>query len=329
MYTSLEIKGFRCFKHLKIDKLARINLIGGKNNTGKTALLEAIYIAARAGIRPDTLFHDLCAVRGLTPDTASRLGHGALFTGFDLDASATIEVTGLGDEPVVVKLEGNGFQETVALSVNDVQTGVVHFREGALGGSRHQAGKHVPCRILASRDRLPDRELAGLFGELQINRQTARIAEALKRLEPDVAKVETVILRGGVPLFHVDLGDDRPLAPLPLVGEGMNRVASILLAATNVRDGLLLIDEIENGLHYSVMPDVWRTVAETAADLNVQVFATTHSHECIEAAAAAVEEVAPGGFLYHRLDRVDGEVVCRRYRPEVLEAAFQTELEVR
>ncbi len=70
----------------------------------------------------------------------------------------------------------------------------------------------------------------------------------------------------------------------------MNRLLGLALALVNAKDGILLIDEIESGLHYSVQPDMWRLIFETAAKLNVQVFATTHSLDCIRAFESAAKE---------------------------------------
>ena len=135
-----------------------------------------------------------------------------------------------------------------------------------------------------------------------------------------------MVVAGGETILFVDQGGPE-LTPVALVGEGMNRLCSIVLALCNVREGLLLVDEIENGLHYSVLPDVWRAIASAATDLNVQVFATTHSHECVEAAyeAGMPEET----FLYHRLDRVEHDIECQSYSKRGLDIAIQTGNEVR
>jgi predicted ATP-dependent endonuclease of OLD family len=77
------------------------------------------------------------------------------------------------------------------------------------------------------------------------------------------------------------------------------------------------------------MPDVWRAIAAAATDLDVQVFATTHSHECVEAAYEATEGMAEDTFLYHRLDRVEDDVKCRTYEGRGLEIAIKTGTEFR
>jgi len=60
---------------------------------------------------------------------------------------------------------------------------------------------------------------------------------------------------------------------------------AIALALIQARGGLLLIDEIDTGLHYSVMGDMWRLVVEAAQRSDVQVFATTHSLDCLRGLA--------------------------------------------
>jgi ABC-type multidrug transport system ATPase subunit len=84
-------------------------------------------------------------------------------------------------------------------------------------------------------------------------------------------------------MINGDIGIGR-LIPLPLLGEGTVRLLEILLAISTTRDGVVLIDEIENGLHYSVLKKVWKAIAQYARKSNSQIVTTTHSWESIEAA---------------------------------------------
>jgi AAA15 family ATPase/GTPase len=129
-------------------------------------------------------------------------------------------------------------------------------------------------------------------------------------------------------MLHGDIGLDR-LVPLPLLGEGMARLASLVLAVGNAPNGIVLVDEVENGLHHSILPKVWRAVGEVARQFNTQVFATTHSLECIVAAHKAFTESEIYDFRLHRLDRVKETIRAVTYRQETLEAAIETGLEVR
>ena len=75
---------------------------------------------------------------------------------------------------------------------------------------------------------------------------------------------------------------DRPV-PLRLLGDGVNRLLDIALSLVNARGGLLLIDEFENGLHHTVQFDAWKTIFLLAKELDIQVFATSHSWDAVEA----------------------------------------------
>jgi hypothetical protein len=179
--------------------------------------------------------------------------------------------------------------------------------------------------FLPARQRVDHGFLAQVFTALRVERRQGRLIGALQHLEPSLSNVELGYL--GDPELHADTGGPR-LVPLSLLGEGMNRLAELILGLSHLTGGVLLVDEIENGLHHSVMPKVWAAIADAATELDVQVFATTHSYECVEAAVEAMGE-DEGLLLYHRLDRIDGEISSVTYEPDVLRAAFETYLEVR
>jgi AAA15 family ATPase/GTPase len=94
------------------------------------------------------------------------------------------------------------------------------------------------------------------------------------------------------------------------MGDGIFRLLTIALAIPEARNGEVLIDEIENGLYYSVMSDVWESLAKLAEIFNAQLFATTHSEECIRAAAEVFSKKNDKGqFLLHRLEANKNRVV--------------------
>ena len=76
-----------------------------------------------------------------------------------------------------------------------------------------------------------------------------------------------------------------------------------MLALTDRSIGMVFIDEVENGIHYSVQTDVWKGIGLVARELDIQVFATTHSYEMIEAAHEAFRDDDPYEFRFHRLNR--------------------------
>jgi AAA15 family ATPase/GTPase len=139
-------------------------------------------------------------------------------------------------------------------------------------------------------------------------------------------------------LYSRSRGDERiPLVrmagvkePLPLksMGDGMTRLFHIIVALVNAQNGILLIDEFENGLHWSIQPLVWDVVFRVAERLNVQVFATTHSRDCIQGFDQAWRKRVDQGAFF-RLDLKDEMVRVREYAAETLADALEAEVEVR
>lgn len=111
----------------------------------------------------------------------------------------------------------------------------------------------------------------------------------------------------------------------------MTRMLDFAVALEGGRNGILLIDEIENGLHYSVQPDLWRMIFETAQELDVQVFATTHSYDCVQAFQQVSGEHEEEGMLISlRRKRSDPEkIVAVPIEEEELEYAVETHTDVR
>ena len=123
-------------------------------------------------------------------------------------------------------------------------------------------------------------------------------------------------------------GQERPV-PLRSLGDGAVRLFGVALALANSQGGFLLIDEAENGIHYSLQRDFWRMVLLTAQANNVQVFATTHSWDCVAGfAQAAVEAEGVEGALV-RLDSDGENIRAVEYSERQLQVAAEQGIEVR
>lgn len=151
----------------------------------------------------------------------------------------------------------------------------------------------------------------------------------MKIIEPHIAQMSANVYSADriVPIVRL-AGSSEPVT-LRSMGDGMVRLFHLALALVNSKGGLLLVDEIENGLHYSVYEDLWNLVFRTARDLDVQVFATTHSWNCIEAfQKAACADVASEGYLI-RLGWKRDEVVATVYDESDLAIVTRDHIEVR
>lgn len=158
------------------------------------------------------------------------------------------------------------------------------------------------------------------------------VKQALRIVEPDIEAIAPVAderrflyrdAPGGVVLKLRGIAGQVPIGSM---GDGTWRMLGLALSISNAAGGVLLVDEIDTGLHYSVMENMWRMVSERAAALSVQVFATTHSRDCYESLAAiAKSEVCD--VTIQRIDRSRGESV--RFSTQAVVAAAERNIEVR
>jgi hypothetical protein len=163
---------------------------------------------------------------------------------------------------------------------------------------------------------------------LKLKRREDLLLTTLRIIEPKLEDLE-LLYEGEPPLIFGYIGLPEPL-PLIAMGEGMGRIASIILAIGNSSGGVVCIDEIENGLHYSVLADIWKAIYKAAIEFDVQIFATTLSLEAISAAHQAFLESESYDFRYHRLDRKeDGSIEAKTFDRAMLETAEVANFEVR
>ena len=123
-------------------------------------------------------------------------------------------------------------------------------------------------------------------------------------------------------------GHPRPVS-LKSLGDGITRLFAAGLALAHSRDGFLVVDEAENGIHYSVQRDFWRMVLRAAHQHNVQVLATTHSSDCVRGFARAAAEINEAAGVYLRLERDGDQVRSVEYTEEQLQTVAEQGIEVR
>ena len=370
---SLDIRQFRGLRELRIERLGRVNLIVGKNNVGKTTVLEALRLYAQPG-NPDVLL-DLFEARDEITANSARFNSRepklipieGLFFGRQATLGATprIRIGPIGaDEKTLsigLKLDGSpwdagdgpqslpssasedrNIDRSIGLAfqlgplrwfipVTDTREFVRHRRVGVVQWrSGTSEGIITPSFFIG----------ANGLGQVQIGRLWDAIA--LTELEEEVVASLRVIAPPEIERLSLVANDEysrsrsvlvkireygRPIT-LRSMGDGVNRLFGIVLALVNARDGFLLVDEIENGIHYSVQPEIWRFIFEVAPRLNVQVFATTHSWDCLKAFQLAAAESEEEGVVV-QLDLKDGQVRTRQLDERELGIAVRGQIEIR
>lgn len=132
-------------------------------------------------------------------------------------------------------------------------------------------------------------------------------------------------------MIYFDIGIER-LIPIQLMGDGISRLLSILMAMASFENGIILIDEIENGLHATALEHLWNIIKEGSETYNVQIFATTHSLECVKTFSNVFnQEVLPtdSSRLYRIEKSSSDEFKSFKYNAEILKASVDSNWEVR
>jgi AAA15 family ATPase/GTPase len=380
MLQSLAIKNYRNLVDLKISALAQVNLVTGKNNTGKSTLLEAISLISNSG--------DLSWIFGLLDDRGENYrliqesknfvetnikSLQSLFTGrkagFRIDDAiqiGSLENTLFGEERSDRLFVSLRFVRYVDELITELDKGVpisqkrrivedadinkfLHFQIGlevrtGKGSFIYPLDEDRPYRFgfrnadmqnnsQFIRTRNIDRAVNGkLWDNIALTEMEDFVVDALRIIEPGIEKIafigndansrsRTTVIR---------LKNSSEVIPLKSMGDGINRILTIILALVNSDNGFLLIDEFENGLHHSVQEKLWEIIFKLSQDLNVQVFATTHSEDCITGFSNVLnsKDNSHKGKLI-RLDNIDEKIIQVEYAAEELRIATSQNIETR
>jgi hypothetical protein len=370
--VNLTIESFRSFRELKLERLGRVNLITGRNNTGKSSVLEALRILASDSI-PFTLYSILTdreeyfsevddSARQADNDAAMQLS--TLFHGFPLsteDWRPIVISSNGGQRPMKVSLKLGWFSEersadgsrTYIPQQSDLfdEEGRVLAIVSATGDSerifpfgylrrygyrpralRPDYGNAPPisCIYVSAYGGESTAAFGALWDKIALSDHEASVVDALRIIDPSISAVSMVGGQGVRGPRTAIVRSSRIPRPVPLrsFGDGLNRLFGIALSLVNANDGLLLIDEFENGMHFSVQLDTWRMIFKLAASLGVQVFATSHSWDAIDAFQKAAAETPEEGVLV-RLARKGEDIVPTIFREDELRVATRDGIEVR
>lgn len=373
MYESIRVRNFRSFTDLRLEGLARVNLIGGKNNVGKTALLEALLLLN--GVSIGEIIANLRRiersgserVRGVPPIerlSIEELGEEVGLFFYQADLEKTVEITGQRPGAIERTLKISALKEWAnEVTKEEIrealtrlrrfwpedfleqpidQIFLLDYREGEQGFRSYVIiGKTsivtegwtalFPVSYRGARVLFLTSKIIGDYGNLEKAGEEEIVVQLLRVIEPRLERLTTIYdERQGRPTLYGALRGFSRRVPLHVMGDGMIRLVDLAIRLGNAQNGILLVDEFENGLHWSVLPQVWRAFKETARRLNVQVFATTHSYECIQAAHQAFSEDALYDFRFYRLERTEQEgIQAVAFDRETLNTALEMGWEVR
>ena len=313
----LSIRGFRGLSSLDLDGLGSFNILLGANDVGKTSILEAIFLLSGAanprlpmviqnwrnyqihdfdGLSP--LFHNLDVDQQATVTThscdrtARTLALAATYKGAALEPE-TQSVRSNGDD---IRLQGSdrGGDQTSSVGLSGprvLQYDVKVEREtgeaslaftGKLNGSTGEVELDTDAEE-AMAEMIPARFVtagygyeSGVIASVIVNKKTDELLEYLRVINP---RAEDVAINGSVAYLDIGL---KTMMPLNMFGSGMMRAAAILSLCILGSERILLVDELENGLHYQAIPPLLKALLKLSSERQVQIVATTHRLEVLK-----------------------------------------------
>jgi AAA15 family ATPase/GTPase len=346
-FSQIKIKGFRSIQELEVSDLKRINLFGGKNNSGKTTVLESIFILAGAanpylpiftnGLREYKKFHEEDFIL-----LFNKLNYQKVIILDSIEHSENqrqLIIKPILENIISIKENISNISTIIKGLINSYQykskSSEIKFNTTI----RIESSEHHPdfdirevqeknykeeftCIFLNSSNIL--KELEDRVNEIILNKRKKDILEILQKLDSSVVDIDTM-----EDTVYFDTGLDK-LVPIQVAGDGMKKILSIITAIQTCKNGIVIIDEIDNGLHYSAQKLLWKAIFDSCEKFNVQIFATTHSWECLNSFTEVVQNLESKDMItYTRLEKAENKHIAYTYSQNVLHTALESKWEVR
>lgn len=317
MLDHIHIQNYRLFKDLKIDKLAQVNLIAGKNNTGKTALLEALRISESDSEGVGTVVNNIIYNRG-----------GWQYENRDREAFLSLfyEKENTKKSQILINYKRLGLHKSVD---GQVLMFVSHYspnkepytiRFGKAAGFMNPKDNVLYIAFNADTSRFID-----YFDKIVLNNLESEVIKILQIINPKITSYKVLAANKEIQVEYS--GTFRPIKE---EGDGLKRLLIIASSLVLSKDNILLIDEFEVGLHHSIQEQLWDIIFKYAKEWNIQVFATTHSQDTVENFYyIANKSENKGKGQYFTLNKKGDDIVAVDYDMEEMKLALETNLEIR
>ncbi len=322
MIKDLEIRHFRCFEKTKISGFSNVNLIGGKNNSGKTALLEAIYLNSVPSPESITFLRRLRRDSSLFLKAYPKRAWDNFFFGQDKSQIIYITLKSESDQERTVWLSFSDSTEEFEEFLPDpdkvyddediVDTRALLSRRNEGGAALHLGQSEAADDIEYENDEafvmiahsegisvedffapdieqvnfipasftLSNRVLAQEYDNAYLQGNSGKILQAIQSIDKSIVEAKTLSI--GEPTLYLKR-EGQNFLPISLFGEAINRVVDMLVRLVNNPGSILLVDEMENGIHHISQRKLWEMLFKLSVEFEIQIIATTHSLEMIKA----------------------------------------------
>ncbi|SFV54879.1 FIG00565050: hypothetical protein [hydrothermal vent metagenome] len=275
----IEIKNFKCFEEFKADGFGRVNLIGGKNNVGKTAFMEAIYLS-----NSNQNLYNIISLRYISDifwDLMKEVGKKFIDNFIDEKMQS---------------YENNQIKS----NLNDLEVNMIFRNNGKANKKKYET----------------------LYSKIIENELEDRLDSYLKDFDSDIEKFRIIN-------SQPHCKKNGKFYNLNEFGEGLGKFINFIMLLLSQKSSIILIDEIENGIHYTNLDRLWEIILTISKEQNVQVFATTHSKECIESYARVAKRLEDKEIAFIELCKREEEIKAFIYPYDWFIGEIEQEHEVR
>lgn len=349
MFKGIKIDNYRGIKQTEITDLSRVNLFFGKNNCGKSSILESIFLITGQSnpvlpiitnrmrgittVNESILALDFYAAnpknaihiitdgepkRELLIELIQSNSHDIVLSDLDLGKSdATKQFYGI---KMSYKLNGNDSVYSSNLLVSGDNT------ENAKVNIDKRYKENIISQYITSNYMQNQSAIVEDLSKIIQQKQESDIIDILHIIEPRIQNIQVV----GSDIL-VDVGLDKRL-PINVLGDGIRKVLSLIVAVFECAKGVLIIDEMDNGLHYSVMSKLWRAIISAANKYDVQLFISTHSIDLLKSLSLSFDingSDEPSVSLYKLIRMQDDVVQALKYGVDDIQYAISQEIEIR
>ena len=305
MIENISIENFRCFDKTEIKGFERINLITGKNNSGKTCLLEALYFALGQN------FMETLKIR------------------YNEDEWKQDDYLMNNDDKGYINFRYNrnnekmGFRFTpMPPQFTDYETGkdFMNFNDVKFLGSTNDKSLNY-------------HSLVKLFDQAQIGGFDKEILEAVKLIDNKISEIRTFASFPNT-LFLKTINSNK-YQPINYYGDAIKKIIlyiGVIFSFDKNKNKYLLIDEIENGIHFTAQLDIWAMLFVLCKRFDVQLFATTHSYEMIktfEAISSTKEYEGEGAYFEMARHAKTNQIIGIKHEIATLEYELETNTAIR
>ena len=355
MIEKISIQNFRCFGNTTIEGFKRINLIGGLNNSGKTALLEAILLNSSLSVQSVVLLNQLRS-DALYVKEFPEYTWDNFFLNQNKEKDIMIKIDDSNADNIIAtgkykrdpdlildhdpKIDINDFDNSVKLSryglylifrVDEHEFNEINVWATSRGltYSENIISRKKTINFLASSSRNQPSEIANEYSIAERNETEKPVLEALQIIDKKFEAIRVSVVGGA----HIEIKiKGGKFMPSTLFGDAINKILRIVLKIVTNKNSILLIDEIENGMHHSVQKDFWKFLFQLAIDptFDVQIFSTSHSLEMIQAFTEVAQEFENEGAYFELFFRKrTGEISYNLHDFQTLEYELSHQLALR